>query len=142
MGRGNDGWGRGNDGCRCIRFAAVRIMRVAAVRLIRHPREGGGPGSRRTMQPCVYILASRKNGTLYIGVTRDLARRATEHRADIADGFTKRYGVHMLVYAEFHATMATAVQRKKQIKKWQRAWKIRLIEETNPTWRDLCNEIG
>ncbi len=94
------------------------------------------------MQPCVYILASSRNGTLYIGVTRDLARRAAEHQADVVDGFTKRYGVHMLVYAEFHATMADAILREKQIKKWRRAWKIRLIEEANPTWRDLFGEIG
>jgi putative endonuclease len=94
------------------------------------------------MQPCVYILANRRNGTLYIGVTRDLARRSSEHREDIIDGFTKRYGVHMLVYAEFHATMGIAIEREKQIKKWRRAWKIRLIEEANPTWRDLYEEIG
>jgi len=94
------------------------------------------------MQPCVYILASRRNGTLYVGVTSDLSRRVSEHRADMIDGFTRRYGVHGLVYAEFHATMAEAIQREKHIKKWRRAWKIRLIEQTNPTWRDLYDEIG
>ncbi len=94
------------------------------------------------MQPCVYILASRRNGTLYVGVTSDLSRRVSEHRADMIDGFTRRYGVHGLVYAEFHATMAEAIQREKHIKKWRRAWKIRLIEQTNPTWRDLYEEIG
>ena len=69
------------------------------------------------MQPCVYILASRRNGTLYVGVTSDLSRRVSEHRADMIDGFTRRYGVHGLVYAEFHATMAEAIQREKHIKK-------------------------
>ncbi|HXQ42122.1 MAG TPA: GIY-YIG nuclease family protein, partial [Candidatus Udaeobacter sp.] len=76
------------------------------------------------MQPCVYILASKRNGTLYIGVTSDLRRRIWEHRTDIIEGFTKRYGVHMLVYFEFHSTMANAILREKQIKKWRRAWKI------------------
>ena len=94
------------------------------------------------MRPCVYILASRRNGTLYVGVTSDLSRRVSDHRADIIDGFSKRYGVHILVYAEFHSTMADAIEREKRIKKWRRAWKIRLIEEANPTWRDLCDEIG
>jgi putative endonuclease len=94
------------------------------------------------MRPCVYILASRRNGTLYVGVTSDLSRRVSDHRADIIDGFSKRYAVHVLVYAEFHATMRDAIEREKRIKKWRRAWKIRLIEQTNPTWRDLCDEIG
>jgi putative endonuclease len=93
------------------------------------------------MQPCVYILASRRNGTLYIGVTSDLSRRAWEHRRDVVDGFSKRYGVHRLVYVEFHPTMADAILREKRIKKWRRAWKLKLIEEGNPVWRDLYNEI-
>jgi putative endonuclease len=70
-----------------------------------------------------------------------LGRRASEHRTDIVDGFTKRYGVHSLVYVEFHATMAEAILREKRIKKWRRAWKITLIEEGNPDWRDLYDEI-
>jgi putative endonuclease len=93
------------------------------------------------VQPCVYILASRRNGTLYIGVTSDLGRRATEHKTDVIDGFTKRYGVHKLVYVEFHPTMVEAIVREKRIKKWRRAWKVALIEEDNPTWRDLYDEI-
>ena len=88
-------------------------------------------------RPCVYILASQRNGTLYVGVTSDLARRAWEHRSDAVDGFTQRYGVHRLVFAEFHDTMDGAILREKQLKKWRRAWKLKLIERVNPQWRDL-----
>jgi putative endonuclease len=94
------------------------------------------------MQPCTYILASKRNGTLYIGVASDLRRRIWEHRADIVEGFTKRYGVHMLVYFEFHSTMANAILREKQIKKWRRAWNIQLVEQNNPGWHDLYGELG
>ena len=94
------------------------------------------------MQPCVYILASKRHGTLYVGVTGDLARRVWEHKIDAIDGFTKQYRVHMLVYAEFHATMADAILREKRIKKWRRAWKITLIQSANPDWRDLFDEIA
>lgn len=93
------------------------------------------------MQPCVYIMASRRKGTLYIGVTSDLPRRAWEHREGVADGFTKRYSVKLLVYYELHATMEAAITREKQLKEWQRAWKIRLIESMNPTWRNLYDEV-
>jgi putative endonuclease len=92
-------------------------------------------------QPCVYILASGRNGTLYVGVTSDLVRRVWEHRSDAVDGFTKRYGVHQLVYAEFHTTMEEAILREKRLKKWRRAWKIRLIQEDNPAWRDLYETL-
>ena len=92
-------------------------------------------------QPCVYILASKRNGTLYVGVTSDAARRVAEHRGDAVDGFTKLYGVHQLVYAEFHETMLDAIQREKAIKKWRRAWKVELIERANPDWRDLSGEL-
>jgi putative endonuclease len=95
----------------------------------------------QTKQPCVYILASRRNGTLYVGVTSDLVRRAWEHRNGLVVGFTKKYGVHHLVCYEMHADMMTAVTREKQLKKWNRAWKLRLIEERNPEWRDLWEEI-
>ena len=94
------------------------------------------------MRPCVYILASQRHGTLYVGVTSDVARRVWEHRTGIVDGFTHRYDVHRLVYAEFHATMADAILREKRVKKWRRAWKIKLIEEGNPDWRDLYEEIN
>jgi putative endonuclease len=92
-------------------------------------------------QPCVYILASKRNGTLYVGVTTDAARRLAEHNTDAIDSFTRRYGVHRLVYAEFHDTMLGAIQREKAIKKWRRAWKVELIERANPDWRDLSGEI-
>jgi putative endonuclease len=92
-------------------------------------------------RPCIYILASRRNGTLYVGVTSDLARRAWEHRSDVVDGFTRHHGVHTLVFAEFHDTMAEAILREKQIKKWRRAWKLELIERDNPQWRDLYADL-
>ena len=94
------------------------------------------------MQPWVYILANHRNGTLYVGVTSDLGRRVWEHRADVVDGFSKRYAVHGLVYAEFHTTMADAILREKHIKKWRRAWKLELIERANPSWRDLYDELA
>jgi putative endonuclease len=91
-------------------------------------------------QPVVYILASKPYGTLYIGVTSNLAERIEAHRNGCADGFTKQYGVHTLVYFELRADMYGAIQREKRLKKWNRAWKIRLIEEMNPEWRDLATE--
>ena len=92
-------------------------------------------------QPCVYILASRRNGTLYVGVTSDLIKRAWEHRSNLAEGFTKKYNVHELVYYELHDDMIVAITREKQLKKWNRAWKLKLIEEKNPDWRDLWPDI-
>jgi putative endonuclease len=91
----------------------------------------------------VYILASRRNGTLYVGVTSDLAKRIWEHRQGFVDGFTKDYGVAMLVWYEMHDTAESAITREKQLKKWNRAWKVRLIEEVNPFWNDLySNSTG
>jgi putative endonuclease len=90
----------------------------------------------------VYILASRRNGTLYIGVTNDLIRRVWEHKSDAAEGFTKKYGVHQLVWYETAATPLAAITREKQLKKWNRAWKVRLIEKMNPDWKDLYDEIA
>ena len=92
-------------------------------------------------QPAVYILASKRNGTLYVGVTSDLVKRVWQHKNDEVDGFTKQYQVHTLVYFELHTAMLDAIRREKQIKKWYRAWKIRLIEEQNPEWCDLWSEI-
>ncbi|MBS1229025.1 MAG: Excinuclease subunit domain protein [Proteobacteria bacterium] len=92
-------------------------------------------------QAAVYLLASQRNGTLYIGVTSNLVKRIWEHRNNAVEGFTKRYGVHTLVYYEPHATMEAAITREKQLKKWNRAWKLRLVEERNPDWRDLWPEI-
>jgi putative endonuclease len=86
-------------------------------------------------------LASKPNGTLYIGVTSDLAKRAWEHKNDLVEGFTKKYGVHRLVYFEMHADMLSAITREKQLKKWNRAWKLELIEEKNPEWSELWGEI-
>jgi len=87
--------------------------------------------------PQVYILASRPNGTLYIGVTSNLYERMRQHIDETFGGFTKRYGVKVLVYYETFQTMEEAIRRESQIKKWRRLWKIRLIEEMNPTWVDL-----
>ncbi|MDA1163613.1 MAG: GIY-YIG nuclease family protein [Planctomycetota bacterium] len=92
-------------------------------------------------QPAVYILASKRNGTLYVGVTSDLPGRVWQHKNGIAEGFTKTYGVHMLVYFELHDDMESAIIREKRIKKWNRAWKLRLIEEMNPDWNDLYDSI-
>jgi putative endonuclease len=87
-------------------------------------------------RPCVYVLAGKRNGTLYIGVTNDIARRAFEHRSNVVEGFVRDYGVHRLVFVEFHETMADAILREKRLKKWRRAWKLDLIERDNPQWRD------
>jgi len=91
--------------------------------------------------PCVYILASKRNGTLYTGVTSDLVKRVYEHKNGLADGFTKKYKVHHLVYFELHEDMYAAISREKQIKKWNRAWKLDLIEKSNPEWKDLYESI-
>ena len=89
----------------------------------------------------VYILASRRNGTLYIGMTDDLVRRAWEHRTGTIPGFTREYGIKMLVWFEQHETRESALQRERQLKKWNRAWKLRLIERFNPSWKDLADEL-
>lgn len=88
-------------------------------------------------QPCVYLLASKRNGTLYVGVTSDLIQRVWQHKSDLVEGFTRRYGVHRLVWYELHDSMETAIAREKAIKEWKRAWKIKLIEGFNPEWADL-----
>jgi putative endonuclease len=89
----------------------------------------------------VYILASKRNGTLYIGVTSDLIKRIFEHKNGLVEGFTKEYGVHDLVYFEEASNAESAITREKQMKKWNRAWKMRLIEEKNPGWEDLYEKI-
>ena len=94
----------------------------------------------RDKSPAIYILASRRNGTLYIGVTSDLAQRVSLHSQDLIEGFTKKYRVHRLVYYEMHPTMDAAILREKQLKEWRRLWKIRLIESMNPEWVDLFDE--
>ena len=91
--------------------------------------------------PAVYILASRRNGTLYVGCTSNLPKRIWEHRNDVVPGFTNRYRVHRLVYAEAHDDMREAIAREKRLKRWPRAWKIALIEAHNPEWDDLWDNI-
>lgn len=92
-------------------------------------------------QPCVYILSSKKNGTLYIGVTSDLVKRIWQHKNKEVSGFTEKYDVSGLVYYEVHETMESAIVREKQMKKWKREWKINLIEKQNPEWKDLWKTI-
>jgi len=89
----------------------------------------------------VYMMASKKNGTLYVGVTSDLVKRVYEHKQGIVESFTKKYGIHQLVWYEYHAAISEAILRERQIKKWKRAWKIELIEKNNPLWRDLYDDI-
>ena len=89
------------------------------------------------MQPTVYIMASRRNGTLYVGITTNLPRRAYEHRHGLVPGFTQDYNVRRLVYFEQHGSIQDAIVREKRLKKWKRAWKIELIEASNPDWNDL-----
>ncbi len=100
-----------------------------------------GIQNRAVKQPCVYIVASRRNGTLYTGVTSDLARRVWEHTHGLVEGFTKRYGVHTLVWYEPHETMESAIRREKAIKGWKRRWKLALIEQANRGWRDLYEDL-
>jgi putative endonuclease len=92
-------------------------------------------------QPAVYILASKRNGTLYTGVTSNLVKRIWEHKNDFVEGFGKRYAVHQPVWYEMHETMESAIQREKRVKGWKRAWKLELIERFNPDWHDLYHKI-
>jgi len=94
-----------------------------------------------TKQFYLYIMASKRNGTLYVGVTSNLVQRTWQHKDDQLEGFTSKYGVKMLVYFEVHDTAENAIAREKQIKKWNRAWKLNLIEQHNPEWRDLYDSI-
>jgi len=93
-------------------------------------------------QPVEYILASQKNGTLYIGVTSNLSKRIWQHKSNLVEGFSREYHVNLLVYYEVHKSMRAAITREKQLKWWKREWKLRLIESVNPTWRDLYNDIN
>src|SRR5258706_10639895 len=92
-------------------------------------------------RPCVYLLASGKNGTLYVGVTSNLVKRVWKHKEKLVDGFTKAYAVDRLVWYELHETMESAIAREKAIKEWKRLWKLQLIESTNPDWADLYDQI-
>lgn len=102
----------------------------------------GASKMNRTFSPAVYLLASKRNGTLYCGVTSDLAARIARHRDGTFDGFTKDYGVKRLVWFEAHDEMDAAILREKRIKKWRRAWKLDLIEKANPQWKDLAEGFG
>ena len=92
-------------------------------------------------QPCVYLLANKKNGTLYLGVTSDLIRRIWEHKNNVIEGFTKWHQIHNLVWYEVHIDMRSAITREKSMKKWKRDWKLELIKKENPEWEDLYNTI-
>jgi len=94
-----------------------------------------------TKQPCVYLMANRRNGTLYVGVTSDLVKRVWEHKNNVVEGFTKRYGIHVLVWYEVHETMESAIRQEKAIKAWMRQWKVSLIENENPDWKDRYAEL-
>jgi putative endonuclease len=119
-------------------YLRIYNLRYTAYNVI--PAKAGIQNSMPKL-PVVYILASKRNGTLYIGVTNDLQRRAWDHKNDLLEGFTKRYGVHRLVYYELHGDMVSAISREKQMKKWNRAWKLEAIERQNPEWKDLWEEI-
>ena len=93
-------------------------------------------------QPAVYILASQRNGTLYTGTTSNLVQRIWQHQNDMADGFSKRYQVHLLVFFELHESMEQAIAREKRLKKWKRSWKLKLIEKQNPAWVDPWPQIN
>ena len=88
-----------------------------------------------------YILTNKKNGTLYVGVTNNIVRRVWEHKSNVVEGFTKKYSIHLLVYYEQFESIEQAITREKQLKKWERYWKIKLINTKNPTWRDLYREV-
>jgi len=90
----------------------------------------------------VYILASKRNGTLYIGITNSLIRRVYEHKNDLINGFSKRYHVHTLVYYQRFDDVKSAIQHEKRLKKWNRKWKLALIEENNPAWKDLYEDLA
>ena len=93
------------------------------------------------MQYYIYILASKKNGTLYVGITSDLIKRIYEHKNDLVEGFTRKYTIHNLVYFEATESVESAIMREKQLKKWNRTWKINLIEKNNPAWNDLYPDL-
>ncbi|KQN35619.1 endonuclease [Sphingomonas sp. Leaf407] len=101
-----------------------------------------GAGVTRIFEPCVYIIASRRNGTIYTGVTSNLIQRVHQHRSGTLPGFTAHHDCTRLVWFERHETIETAIQREKRVKKWNRDWKQNLIEQTNPHWHDLATGLG
>ena len=92
-------------------------------------------------QPAIYILSNKRNGVLYIGVTSDLFKRTYQHKSHVVNGFSKKYNLNKLIYFEMHESMNDAIAREKQLKKWNRAWKIKLIETINPEWLDLSKDL-
>jgi len=112
--------------------------------LLRRPgvRRDPAPQMSRIRQPCTYILASRRNGTLYVGVTSDPIQRIWQHKNGFIEGFTRQHRVHRLVWFELHITMEAAITREKALKEWKRAWKLDLIERANPYWRDLYDDLN
>ena len=155
------------SGCGTTVWRSVRVSRFAQLLLPHHGyrigvrydgwgvtaggcRSGCGPGRSNGMTfssansekiPCVYMLTNRRNGALYVGVTSNIARRVWQHKNRLVGGFTKKYGVHRLVWYEAHPTMEGAITREKQMKEWNRDWKVQLIEEVNRAWRDLYREV-
>ncbi|MFN9115982.1 MAG: GIY-YIG nuclease family protein, partial [Bacteroidota bacterium] len=105
------------------------------------PGEGRDPCQAHTMRAWVYIMTNKAFGTLYIGMTADLMRRIWEHKHGMIDGFTKKYGLHHLVYYECHDALENAAMREKQLTEWKRNWKLRLIMDMNPNWNDLYNDF-
>jgi putative endonuclease len=134
-----------NDVGLVLGWASGRILKVESSAAIWHHVMQANisvrQGTYMDKQPAVYILASKRNGTLYIGVTSELRRRIWQHKNNVLPGFTNTYGVHSLVYYELHGSMRAAIEREKKIKKWKRAWKLDLIETSNPEWRDLWEDI-
>jgi putative endonuclease len=128
-----------DDICRCFEQGSSFIVGTS----FRRMPESRSTGKEACMErlPCVYLLASQRNGTLYTGVTSDLVKRVWEHKHHAVEGFTAKYGVHNLVWHEMHETMESAIKREKAIRNWKRAWKINVIEATNPHWRDLYNDL-
>jgi putative endonuclease len=130
----------------------VNIFAVIGEFVILYRHSGGAfilPSFRRrpessnnmTKQPVVYILASKRNGTLYIGVTSNLIKRVWEHKNKLVKGFSKQYDVHQLVWYELHESMESAILREKRVKGWKRSWKLNLIERMNPDWKDLYHSL-
>ena len=115
---------------------------MAITNTISRSRRHFGRSWNPNRQPCVYLLASSRNGTIYVGVTSKLAQRVWQHKSDLVPGFTNQYRVHRLVWYEVHETMETAITREKAIKGWKRAWKIELIETSNADWSDLFNDLA
>ena len=126
-----------------MEFSHFDRAHIALTSSFPRTRESSSDSAMRSdLDPYVYLLASRRNGTLYLGVTSNLIQRVAQHRIEAFGGFTAEHGVKLLVWFEQHATMEHAIIREKQIKKWRRAWKLDLIEQQNPDWQDLAIMLG